>query len=752
MTVSSSASNAEFPGNGTTTVFPLPFRFFDNDDITAYLLNDSTGDETALSLGINYTLVGAGEPEVDGNPLSTLTMLVAPASGFTLVVERIMDPVQETDIINQARFFPEIHENVFDRIIMLIQQGFSGLSRALVRPVGKNYYDAEGRQIKNLANPTDPQDAATQLSVQQYVGSVINSGTGPMNLAQNVIYVDPYSVPKVVQDMSGPEGAMLNGFKQSGTNTVQRDVYRKIQREIEFDDYVSGGIDDTIQFQNMLADIPNKTTSRMISIPGLSASYSGTTPRVIVRSDDLTVSGTFNPPAYLRLLGEMTFITMTNPNLDIFSGEAYQWEIEGFVLVGGRRHIDFFNANTNSTMVDFRHIDFMLSSSFAWNSRAIGINPETSQPWSHLSTEASLFKVRVMACRQGVNNCCDSFTIKNSWVQPSKTNISPSTAVFVNKGASAGDPNCYTRMKIQDTFLIPDVGRQGIDRVENVRWIDNYGSFEADHARFGGEDGGMSILWHMGAPNTAFPQNVTEAIFKDSAIYSGPEERIDSNPVNIVGQIPNRTVFKNCTGHLGKPLIGNLSSTNIPAYMTAFETATGKKAFDWFKVTVDNDMSDLNAYFPIRPFMPADLYPYLTKGRRTLVRKQTQSLANGFAVNLVSFNTVTADNLGAFAIASPTLLTMPNGVSKMTISVSAWIATDGAAKTISLDLVDDGGTIVDGVTSLRGTNPDVDRIKADFDVEGVPGQAWSVRIRHNASGALNLIDCRAKVLPTDHIV
>lgn len=162
MTVSSSASSAQFAGNGTTTVFPLPFRFFDNGDVTAYLIDDISLSTTPLSIGVNYTLIGAGQPEVDGNPISQLTMLVAPPSGQTLVVERIMEAVQETDIINQARFYPEVHENVFDRLTMLIQQAIDRVSTSLSLDGARRYFDARGLQIKNLADPTDPQDATTK--------------------------------------------------------------------------------------------------------------------------------------------------------------------------------------------------------------------------------------------------------------------------------------------------------------------------------------------------------------------------------------------------------------------------------------------------------------------------------------------------------------------------------------------------------------------------------------------------------------
>lgn len=131
MTVSSNTNQVTFLGNGVTTVFSLPFRFFKNQDIKASLIDQDSGDVTPLSLGVDYTLFGAGEPEVDGNAVSQLTMTVAPATGSTLYVERVMDVDQPTDIINQGRFFPNIHENVFDRLTMLIQQGIGGLGKSL---------------------------------------------------------------------------------------------------------------------------------------------------------------------------------------------------------------------------------------------------------------------------------------------------------------------------------------------------------------------------------------------------------------------------------------------------------------------------------------------------------------------------------------------------------------------------------------------------------------------------------------------
>lgn len=122
MTVSSQTSNETFNGNGITTIWDLPFRFFNNADIFVYRVDPITQNVTPLLIGTDYTLTGAGLPEQFGTAPGKITTVVPVASGQDLYVERIMDIEQLTDIVNQGRFFPEVHEDVFDRLTMLMQQ------------------------------------------------------------------------------------------------------------------------------------------------------------------------------------------------------------------------------------------------------------------------------------------------------------------------------------------------------------------------------------------------------------------------------------------------------------------------------------------------------------------------------------------------------------------------------------------------------------------------------------------------------
>ncbi|MGN5863198.1 phage tail fiber protein [Pseudomonas aeruginosa] len=218
MTVPTNTSVVEYEGNGVTTAFPVPFKFPANDDLVVTKVYNDVAN--VLVLGTDYTVVGAGA-QSGGAVIATS----APEDGAIINISRELDAVQETDLRNQGRYFAETHESVFDYLTMLIQQCFSGLSRALKRPVGKDYYDAENRRISRVADPVENKDAANKEWTEQYVGSVIGSGTGPINLASNVIYIDPKGVPRTVQDMSSTTnpglGASMIGWKREEINEIK---------------------------------------------------------------------------------------------------------------------------------------------------------------------------------------------------------------------------------------------------------------------------------------------------------------------------------------------------------------------------------------------------------------------------------------------------------------------------------------------------------------------------------------------------
>lgn len=248
MTVSSSTDRATFAGNGVATVFPLPFRFFANSDVQVSLIDDATGAVTPQTLGTHYTLTGAALPEQDGNADSELTMLTAPATGVSLFVLRVIPLTQPTDIVNQGQFFPEIHENVFDRLTMLLQQGAGSFDRALrvqdydpvparLPGVAQRFnkilsFDVDGNPVaidaatdsslvlrQDLANDSDPAKGAELIG---YEGITVAEKLGQLSVKQ---FVSPYDYGAIGDGVADDTAAWNDWIAATGSKVILPGAY-----------------------------------------------------------------------------------------------------------------------------------------------------------------------------------------------------------------------------------------------------------------------------------------------------------------------------------------------------------------------------------------------------------------------------------------------------------------------------------------------------------------------------------------------
>lgn len=103
MTVTSTDSQIQYAGNGSTTVFSIPFTFGSDAEILVTLITDSTNNAVTQTLTTEYSISG-----------SDLTMVTAPASGETLDIRINPDYEQDTDLIANSTLPAETLESTVD--------------------------------------------------------------------------------------------------------------------------------------------------------------------------------------------------------------------------------------------------------------------------------------------------------------------------------------------------------------------------------------------------------------------------------------------------------------------------------------------------------------------------------------------------------------------------------------------------------------------------------------------------------------
>jgi hypothetical protein len=174
MTAAFSTRRQIFPGAGSTGPFTVNFRLLEStsNDIYALLTKIAAdGTQTELVQDVDYTatLVDLG---LSGG---SFTLSTALAVGQQLVIDGDTPETQEVNYANEGEFFPETHEESFDKLTLLIQEQNRDLASAVKLPIDSSLTDprlpspvalqvigwnAAGDELTNYANAGDALNGA----------------------------------------------------------------------------------------------------------------------------------------------------------------------------------------------------------------------------------------------------------------------------------------------------------------------------------------------------------------------------------------------------------------------------------------------------------------------------------------------------------------------------------------------------------------------------------------------------------------
>ncbi|MBP8282584.1 MAG: hypothetical protein KAX46_01500 [Chromatiaceae bacterium] len=130
MTLSSTTSKtAMFTGPGTGP-YPFTFKVFSEADLDV-VVEAADGSVSTLTLTADYTVILNSDQNNSPGGAVSLESGAALQAGEGLMILRVLDALQETDIQNMGGFYPEVIEDALDRLCMLVQQHQEVLDRSL---------------------------------------------------------------------------------------------------------------------------------------------------------------------------------------------------------------------------------------------------------------------------------------------------------------------------------------------------------------------------------------------------------------------------------------------------------------------------------------------------------------------------------------------------------------------------------------------------------------------------------------------
>jgi hypothetical protein len=237
------------------TALPFTFKVFAAADLEVVRLNTSTGVETSLVLGSDYTVALNGNQNT--NPGGTVNLTVAASATSTVTITSDIANLQPTDLTNQGGFYPEVITDALDRATIQIQQMSEDVGRSLKGPI------SDGNL--NMELPTAAQRANSFLAFDAngVPTAVVSGSSGAPTTITRQVFSGTGS--QTVFTLASDPGALGNSAQVFiGGVYQQRSTYTIAGTTLTFSQAPVAG-SDNIEFVNYLTSSIGATSADLVT-------------------------------------------------------------------------------------------------------------------------------------------------------------------------------------------------------------------------------------------------------------------------------------------------------------------------------------------------------------------------------------------------------------------------------------------------------------------------------------------------------
>lgn len=293
MGVSSTNNRMDYVGTGLLASYDYTFKIFEDTDLLV-TVRDTAGVETVLTLNTDYSVSGVGEGtggavDLVDNSASYQTTGGALKSGYEITIRRVLPLTQETDIRNQGPYYPSIHEDQFDRFIMIDQQQQDEIDRSLKAPEGEEGADlvlpsVTDRASKFLAfdSSGDPIASSGSISDAIPVSAFIETLLDDANAAAARTTLDAaQTINNMTAETSPATGDLVSIYDLSAT-ADRKMTLQNLMTVLAKDTNFPAGNKIAGTFSNLgLVNATTTNSNDSIKIQGSGATLSSTNPFLI---------------------------------------------------------------------------------------------------------------------------------------------------------------------------------------------------------------------------------------------------------------------------------------------------------------------------------------------------------------------------------------------------------------------------------------------------------------------------------------